>query len=196
MQRALLFLLFSLTLSCNHRKATAIQLQTAMGDLHLDLYGDTPQHQRQFFALAGAQGSDTMLFTQVLRDYLIVFEAPAQHADQRKHLLPEHHTPLCRGVIAAFDTLKNHGPGDFFIVLGRPQTEESLNRIEKQEGLQFSEKDRAAYKKWGGIPQWQGKCSVFGKVTAGMEVADRIAAVPRDAANRPLSPIWLCYKMK
>src|SRR5262249_55240596 len=40
-------------------------------------------------------------------------------------------------------------------------------------------------------PFLDGQYSVFGEVIAGMEVADRIAGVPRGANDRPLQPVHL-----
>jgi peptidyl-prolyl cis-trans isomerase B (cyclophilin B) len=41
----------------------------------------------------------------------------------------------------------------------------------------------------GGVPWLEGKHTVFGKVTQGMDIADAVAATPKDAQNQPLEPV-------
>jgi peptidyl-prolyl cis-trans isomerase B (cyclophilin B) len=40
-------------------------------------------------------------------------------------------------------------------------------------------------------PWLDGKHTVFGRVTSGMDVADQISKVPRDASDRPMQPVIL-----
>jgi peptidyl-prolyl cis-trans isomerase B (cyclophilin B) len=66
-------------------------------------------------------------------------------------------------------------------------------RVEKETGTKVS-KDLSpekikAYTTIGGAPHLDGDYTVFGKVIKGLEVIDKIAAQPRDAAERPLEDI-------
>ena len=47
------------------------------------------------------------------------------------------------------------------------------------------------YKVVGGTPHLDGSYTVFGEVVEGFDVLDRIAAVPTDDSDRPLTPIHL-----
>ena len=65
--------------------------------------------------------------------------------------------------------------------------------VEKQLGISV-DKDLSpavveAYTTVGGTPQLDGQYTVFGKVIAGLEVIDKIAAAPKDAADRPIEDI-------
>ena len=51
------------------------------------------------------------------------------------------------------------------------------------------EDQRNIYKTIGGVPRLDGTYTVFGEVTEGMDVVDRIAAVNTDSNDRPLTDI-------
>ncbi len=54
---------------------------------------------------------------------------------------------------------------------------------------------RSVYTTLGGVPRLDGTYTVFGEVTEGLDVVDRIAAVKTDNTDRPLSDIRI-LKMK
>lgn len=57
------------------------------------------------------------------------------------------------------------------------------------EKLVLSEEQRRAYTTVGGIPHLDGAYTVFGEVVEGLDVVDRIAALPTDENNRPLKDV-------
>lgn len=68
-------------------------------------------------------------------------------------------------------------------------------RIEKETGIkvtkEVSEEKIKAYTTVGGAGHLDGEYTVFGKVIKGLEVIDKIAALPCDPANRPLEDVRL-----
>lgn len=66
-------------------------------------------------------------------------------------------------------------------------------RVEKATGTkvtrEISEEKKKIYTTVGGAPHLDGDYTVFGKVIKGLEVIDKIAAVQRDGAERPLEDI-------
>lgn len=70
---------------------------------------------------------------------------------------------------------------------------ELVPRVEKATGTKVSRfitPDKMnAYTKVGGAPHLDGEYTVFGKVVKGLEVIDKIAAVERDAADRPVKDV-------
>jgi len=65
------------------------------------------------------------------------------------------------------------------------ETDYNLN----PEVLEFSEAQREAYTTVGGYPDLDGKFTVFGECISGFEVIDKIAALPKDKNDRPLTDV-------
>ncbi len=55
--------------------------------------------------------------------------------------------------------------------------------------LEFSEAQREAYTTVGGLPELDGDYTVFGEVVEGLSVIDKIAALPTDDNDRPLTDV-------
>jgi cyclophilin family peptidyl-prolyl cis-trans isomerase len=55
--------------------------------------------------------------------------------------------------------------------------------------VKFTEDQRKAYTTVGGYPPLDNSYTIFGEVTEGLEVVDKIAAQPTDQFNRPLKDV-------
>ncbi|WP_372948005.1 peptidylprolyl isomerase [Mariniphaga sp.] len=56
-------------------------------------------------------------------------------------------------------------------------------------GFKFSDEQREIYTTIGGYPSLDGDYTVFGEVTEGMDVVDKIAAMETDKNNRPVQDV-------
>ena len=65
-------------------------------------------------------------------------------------------------------------------------TDEELANVPQ---YKFSPEQRSTYKTIGGTPHLDGSYTVFGEVMEGMEVVDKIASVPRNRFDRPLTDV-------
>lgn len=200
----LLFVLFLSLCSCQNKNAR-VHIRTKMGEFQIRLYDNTPQHRDNFLKLVNAGFYDSLLFHRVIRDFMIQGGDPDSKTAAAGVLLgagsPGYHIPAeikappLRGVLAAgrlpdqVNPSRQSNGAQFFIVQGQQQTDETLDEWEQRLGIKFSPERRQQYKSKGGVPQLEGLYTVFGEVVEGLDVLDKIAAVPRDANDRPLDDI-------
>ena len=180
---------------------TRVKITTDSGVMVIRLYDKTPKHRDNFIKLASTHFFDSLLFHRVINGFMI------QGGDPQSKNAPAG-TMLGNGDVgytipAEFDTSLFHKKGalaaartdnpekassgcQFYIVQGKKYSDADLNMMEMQSGIKFSPAKRNIYKTIGGTPFLDMNYTVFGEVESGLEVIDKIAAVPGDGANRPL----------
>jgi peptidyl-prolyl cis-trans isomerase B (cyclophilin B) len=194
---------------CSAGRDNTVVMHTSMGDITLRLYDHTPKHKENFLRLVENHFYDSLLFHRIIRDFMVQGGDPLSKNAQPGALVgsgsPGYDIPAeikslpIRGALAAARFPDAINPGrlsngsQFFIVQGTPQTEETLAEWEKRLGRTFSPEARAMYLRHGGSPQLDGQYTVFGEVVSGMDVVDKLAALPTDANDRPLRDVkmWM-----
>ena len=183
---------------------TRVKITTDSGVMVIRLYDKTPKHRDNFIKLASTHFFDSLLFHRVINGFMI------QGGDPQSKNAPAG-TMLGNGDVgytipAEFDTSLFHKKGalaaartdnpekassgcQFYIVQGKKYSDADLNMMEMQSGIKFSPAKRNIYKTIGGTPFLDMNYTVFGEVESGLEVIDKIAAVPGDGANRPLADV-------
>jgi peptidylprolyl isomerase len=58
-----------------------------------------------------------------------------------------------------------------------------------QGDFKFTDEQVNEYKTRGGVPRLDGTYTVFGEVTEGLDVVDKIASVPTDASDKPVTDV-------
>lgn len=190
-----------------------VELETEFGSMLIQLYDDTPKHQENFTKLVEQGFYDSLLFHRVIDGFMIQGGDPeSKNADAGKplgsggpgyKLDAEFVDTLVhlKGVLAAarqgdqVNPQKKSSGSQFYIVQGRPLTDDQLNRIEAQKGIRYPKKIREAYKSQGGTPFLDREYTVFGKVIKGMEVIDEIAKVQTDPRDRPTKDIIMKMRL-
>jgi hypothetical protein len=109
-----------------------------------------------------------------------------------------HYTNSARTVLATdsgkilkqrYNRLKSENKADS-AALVNVEIEALINREHhKTPVYKFSPKQQEVYTTLGGTPHLDGTYTVFGEVTEGLEVIDKIAAVKTDSRDRPLEDI-------
>ncbi len=204
MSRRLTALLLAACLACSacRPREPRVRIRTDMGTIELRLFDHTPRHRDNFLKLAREGFYDSLLIHRVVRDFMIQSGDPDSRNAAPRALLgaggpgydipAEIRSPALRGALAAARWPDHRNPArlsngsQFFIVQGRPLTDSLLDVCEQRLRTRIPPADRAAYLARGGAPELHGQYTVFGEVVAGLEVLDKIAAVPRDANDRPL----------
>ena len=144
---------------------TTATLHTSEGPIELELYpDDAPKTVANFTKLAGEGFYDGLIFHRVIPDFMIQGGCPEGTGRGGPGYTFEdefNDHKVERGALAMANSGPNTNGSQFFIV-----TAESA-------------------------PWLDGKHTVFGRVTSGQDVVDRISATDRDANDRPKSPITI-----
>jgi peptidyl-prolyl cis-trans isomerase B (cyclophilin B) len=134
-------------------------METNHGTIELELFDDdAPKTVENFRTLAGQGFYDGLVFHRVIPDFMIQGGDPRGDGTGGPGYTFEdefNQHGVVRGVLAMANAGPNTNGSQFFIV-----TTESA-------------------------PWLDGKHTVFGRVTSGMDVVDRISELPRDARDRP-----------
>ncbi len=140
-------------------------LSTTEGAIELELFPeDAPKTVGNFTKLASEGYYDGLIFHRVIPDFMIQGGCPLGDGTGGPGYTFEdefNQHPVARGYLA----MANAGPGtngsQFFIVTA------------------------------DACPWLDGKHTVFGRITSGQDVADRISQVDRDERDRPLEPVLI-----
>ena len=155
-----------------------VTIETSLGTIVVALFNETPLHRDNFVKLASEKFYDGVLFHRIIKDFMIQGGDPdSKNAAKGARLgmggpgytIPAEIKPNLthkRGALAAARMGDNVNPqrassGSQFYIVDNPQ------------GAHFLD----------------GQYTVFGEVIKGMEVVDKIAAQPKDQADRPLEDI-------
>ena len=144
---------------------TNATLHTSMGAIELELFDeDVPKTVANFLELTGKGYFDGLSFHRVIPDFMIQGGCPRGDGTGGPGYEFEDEQsghPVARGALAMANSGPNTNGSQFFVVTA------------------------------DACPWLDGKHTVFGRVTGGMDVVDAISAVPRDGRDRPLEPVTL-----
>lgn len=207
---ALGLLLVQLSVYSQSVKRTEVLLQTSMGNIRIQLYNETPKHRDNFLKIVNSKQMDGMLFHRVVKDFMIQTGDPDSRKAKPGQVLGNHQIGKDfpaeiiypqffhkRGALAAARQPDNENPdkkssgSQFYIVWGKKFSEHQLNFYQSvidtvtNFKVKFTPEIRKVYQEVGGTPFLDGQYTVFGEVTEGLEVIDRIQQVEVDAWSRP-----------
>lgn len=157
-------------------KEKKIRIYTDYGNIEIELFESTKFHRSNFIYLIKKKYFDETQFYRVINNFII----QGGNSDDKKtlekrkkigrYLLPNdnkkehkhHRVMISMPSSAVSNPYKMASPFEFFIVLQK-----------------------------GGAHQLDGDYTVFGRVTRGMDIVDKIAAVPTDDGDWPEQNIYL-----
>lgn len=191
-------------------KQTTVLISTPYGDMKAILYNETPKHRDNFIKIVKDGVLDSTLFHRVIQGFMIQGGDPDSKTAAKGQMLGSgdigYRVPAefneniihRKGALAAardMNPQKASSACQFYICQGKVYTPAELDNLEMRMGKKFSTLQRQTYSSEGGVPFLDGDYTVFGQVTEGMEVIDKIAAVKTDGRDRPLEDIRMRVKI-
>ena len=157
-------------------KEDRVRITTDFGTIDIKLFETTKFHRSNFIYLIKKQYFNNTQFYRVIQNFVIQGgnsddrETAIKRRNIGKYLLPNDYDKGFkhdRGMLSmpsknVENPYKKASPFEFFIV-----------------------------QQQGGAHHLDGDYTIFGKVTRGMDVVDKIAAVPTDASNWPLQNVFI-----
>ena len=211
-----LLLLFCANISAQER--AEVELETTEGNIRIALFNETPQHRDNFMKLVRMEFYDSLLFHRVIKDFMIqggdlnsrqakpgqlLGEGELDYTIEPEFRLPQiYHR---RGVIASaresdkVNPERRSGAAQFYIVWGKVYDDRRLASV--QERLDSATNGQVkltpemieTYKTVGGTPHLDGQYTVFGEITEGLDVVDRIQQMETDKNDRPLKDVRILH---
>ena len=194
-------------IAAENRKIKGLVLETDYGNITIKLFNETPEYRDNFIRLAKEHYFDSLLIHRVIADFGIQsgaadtrYAVPGANVGWKGpgYTIPAHIVPGLfhkRGMIGSPrkpDTENQRQRSDgsqFYIVSGRKYFDKGLDELEEVNNYKFSAEQRQVYKTIGGAPHLDGSYTIFGQVTSGMDVVDKIVQVEIDRRWRPLEDI-------
>ncbi|MCS6989342.1 MAG: peptidylprolyl isomerase [Chloroherpetonaceae bacterium] len=156
-------------------------IETSLGDITVELFDDTPLHRDNFKKLVAEKYYDGTTFHRVIDGFMIQGGDPLSRDPSKRHL---HGTGGPKERIPAEIKHKNKR--------GTLAAARDNNPAKASSGSQFY--INVADNDFLDLPQYG--YTVFGRVIEGMDVADKISLVKRDARDNPIEPITMKIRPK
>lgn len=177
-----------------------VLLETDFGNITVRLYDETPLHRANFVKLIKDGYYEDPEFYRVVEKFVVQGGVPMKKLD---YTIPAEFNPYYfhkKGALA-MARLDENNPGmessstEFYFVHGDRYSDSDFDEDQKNFGLTLSPQQRKLYTTIGGEMSLDQKYTVFGEITDGLEVIDKIATV-RVYAERPYEKIPFKIKIK
>lgn len=206
--------LFGSLISVAQTSTTEVLFETTEGNIRIALYDETPLHRDNFLKLTRMHVYDSLLFHRVIKNFMIQSgDTNSKNAKPGQRLgtgdfdytqEPEFRLPQIihrRGCVAmarepdVVNPEMRSSACQFYIVWGKRFSSAEIEKA--QERLDTMTHGRVkltpemikVYKSVGGTPHLDGQYTVFGEVTEGLDVVERIQKAETDEFDRPLEDI-------
>jgi cyclophilin family peptidyl-prolyl cis-trans isomerase len=178
--------------------ASGVVLHTRHGAIRVKLYDDTPIHKANFLLLARRGVFDETVFNRVVKGFAVQ-GGSSEHRTVRlnRYRLPPElrqahfHRRGALGM-ARYDDEQNpdrlSSSTDFYFVQGATMTPAQSQAMA---GRPLTPEQQRVYATVGGVPSLDGRYTVFGEITEGLDVIDKIANEPVDAYKWPLKDVGI-----
>lgn len=196
-----------------------VEINTTQGRMVVALYDETPEHRDNFLKLTREHYYDSTLFYRVVPGFTAQGGDPGTRnapdhnmvlgnggpgytlkAEPRRELIHKKGALVAARPTDLSDPEKRSHGSQFFLVDGQPWSPSDLGLLVQKRNAADPGIDHAytpdqmrEYATHGGLPKLDGNYTVFGEVVEGLDVLDRIMAVPCDGRDRPMTDVrmWM-----
>lgn len=198
-------------------KERLVEITTDFGVMVAKLYDSTPLHRDNFVKLVEQKFYDSLLFHRVINQFMIQGGDPeSKNAADGAQLgggaapgerIPAEFKPYFFHKKGALAAARDNNPEkassncQFYIVQGKAIPTPDLDKIyndrvkSSNPSFVYSKSQKEIYSRIGGTPFLDQGYTVFGEVVSGLDVIDKIAAVPKDASDRPAQNVRIKMRM-
>jgi peptidyl-prolyl cis-trans isomerase B (cyclophilin B) len=206
--------LFGSLISVAQTSTTEVLFETTEGNIRIALYDETPLHRDNFLKLTRMHVYDSLLFHRVIKNFMIQSgDTNSKNAKPGQRLgtgdfdytqEPEFRLPQIfhrRGCVAmarepdVVNPEMRSSACQFYIVWGKrfssAEIEKAQERLDTMTHgrVKLTQEMIKVYKSVGGTPHLDGQYTVFGEVTEGLDVVERIQKAETDEFDRPFEDI-------
>jgi len=184
---------------------TVVLISTSMGEIKVKLYKETPLHRANFIRLVKMGFYNKTVFHRVLNHATVQGgDARVEKMEIGDYTVPNEVNPRLyhkRGALAMARYDDEHNPtrasssDNFYIVQGSRVGLETLQEMEQKHHFKYTPAQIKTYTSIGGMPTLDMVYTVFGEVLEGMDVVDKIAAVPVDLQDWPSKEIYMTMEV-
>ncbi len=174
--------------------STDVTIHTNMGDIEIALFKDAaPKAVNNFKSLAKEGYYDGVIFHRIIKDFMIQGGDPTGtgaggesiYGNKFEDEFSENYYHL-RGALSMANAGPNTNGSQFFIVTA---SQVPLSMLGQLEALNLPQVVVEAYGEVGGTPWLDSRHTVFGHVTKGMDIVEKIESVPTNPADRPIEDV-------
>ena len=210
MKRFFIFLILFSLMNTLHSQTSypKVVFETTLGKMVFMLYDDTPLHSENFTKLVKEGYYNNQLFHRIIKNFMIQAGDPDSKNAKPSELLgrggpgytippeflPAHYHK--KGTLAAarqpdqVNPNKESSGSQFYIVQGRLFSKSELDAmVQRGIHIPFTPDQVNEYITAGGSPHLDYEYTVFGELIEGFDVLDKIASVPVDHNNRPVTDV-------
>lgn len=171
-----------------------VTLETDYGIIRLKLYDETPLHRANFIKLIKEGYYEQAEFYRIFYQFMI---QGGTYPKELKYTIPaEFNTKYIhkKGALSMARSDDNNpnlesSSSEFFIVHGSPYADYQVENEMENNKLQLTAEQKEIYKTLGGYMSLDQQYTVFGEVTEGLDVVDKIASVKVYNEDKPLKKI-------
>jgi cyclophilin family peptidyl-prolyl cis-trans isomerase len=177
---------------------TAVVLHTDLGDVELRLFSETPLHRANFVRMIKAGYYKKSHFYRIISSFMV--QGGSETKINFKYVIPNEISPnrihkygaLAMAHYDEGNPNNNSSPTEFYIVRGRRFLNEDLDELRGK----YPPDQLKILETLGGAPNLDGKYTVFGEVTKGMEIIEKISEVRTHGEDEPEQKIRFSVELK